>query len=83
MCVCVCVYVCNMYQNPNDENATANFQALQRVYDVLSDPERRKLYDETGCVDGEGTEANIHTHTHTHSLTGRADVLRMGIPFIE
>ena len=52
MCVCVCVL---HVQNPNDENATANFQALQRVYDVLSDAERRKLYDETGCVDGEGT----------------------------
>ena len=36
------------------QDATAKFQALQRIYEVLSDAERRKLYDETGCVDGEG-----------------------------
>eukprot|EP00775_Hariotina_reticulata_P010771 gene10771-10927_t len=30
--------------------ATARFQALQRIYDVLSDPEKRKIYDRTGSL---------------------------------
>lgn len=33
------------------EEATRNFQTLQRVFGVLGDESRRKLYDETGCVD--------------------------------
>ncbi|XP_037089985.1 dnaJ homolog subfamily C member 9-like [Pollicipes pollicipes] len=31
--------------------ATEQFQALGRVYSVLSDPDRRAVYDDTGCVD--------------------------------
>ena len=41
------------------QDATAKFQALQRIYEVLSDEERRKLYDETGCIDGGGDEDTI------------------------
>jgi len=33
------------------ERATAQFQALGKAYSVLSDVDRRALYDETGCVD--------------------------------
>nr|XP_039250151.1 dnaJ homolog subfamily C member 9-like [Styela clava] len=33
--------------------ATEKFQILGKVYSVLSDEERRKLYDESGCVDNE------------------------------
>jgi DnaJ family protein C protein 9 len=36
-----------------DPLAKERFQSLQKIYEVLSDPERRKLYDETGCVDQE------------------------------
>lgn len=34
-------------------DATEKFQTLGKVYHVLSDKERRKVYDETGCVDNE------------------------------
>ena len=39
-------------KNKHVEDATEKFQSLQRVYSILSDEEKRKLYDETGCVDG-------------------------------
>lgn len=35
------------------EESKAKFQALGKVYSILSDPEKRKLYDETGRIDGE------------------------------
>jgi DnaJ family protein C protein 9 len=30
------------------ENATEKFQTLGKVYSILSDKEKRKIYDETG-----------------------------------
>ncbi|GJP61324.1 hypothetical protein CLOP_g18496 [Closterium sp. NIES-67] len=44
-------------KNPGDETAKDRFQALQRVFAVLGDAERRKLYDATGCTgDGDGED---------------------------
>ncbi|KAK9918041.1 hypothetical protein WJX75_000728 [Coccomyxa subellipsoidea] len=37
-------------KNPGDEDSS-KFQSLQRIYAVLSDPERRKVYDQTGSLD--------------------------------
>lgn len=34
--------------HPNDPKAKAKFQALNEAYDVLSDPEKRKKYDQYG-----------------------------------
>lgn len=34
--------------NPDDPKAKAKFQALNEAYEVLSDPEKRKKYDEYG-----------------------------------
>ena len=34
--------------NPGDERAKARFQAVQKAYEVLSDEEKRKLYDRYG-----------------------------------
>lgn len=47
---------------PGDAAAKGRFQALSVVHSVLSDPERRSLYDETGEVADEGDasdEANL------------------------
>lgn len=38
-------------KNQNDQNATLYFQRINEAYQVLSDPKKRKIYDETGQVD--------------------------------
>ena len=34
--------------HPNDPKAKAKFQALNEAYDVISDPDKRKKYDQYG-----------------------------------
>lgn len=43
---------------PGDEAAKGRFQALSLVHSVLSDPERRRLYDESGEIDPEDHDDN-------------------------
>ncbi|KAG2437433.1 hypothetical protein HXX76_006085 [Chlamydomonas incerta] len=38
-------------KNPDNEDAKAKFQLLQKVYAILGDDEKRKVYDETGSTD--------------------------------
>ena len=38
-------------KNVGDDEAAGKFQTLQRVYGILSDDAKRKMYDETGRVD--------------------------------
>ncbi len=40
--------------NPGDKKAEAAFKEAQRAYDVLSEPEKRKLYDQLGPAAFEG-----------------------------
>lgn len=48
-------------KNGGDEAATERFQQVGRAYAVLSDAEKRKLYDETGMVD-DGARSRRHSH---------------------
>lgn len=58
--ISVVLLTCNLMQHPDkcpgDEGAKGRFQALSLVHSVLSDPERRTLYDDTGDVADEGQE---------------------------
>ena len=37
----------------HSQEAVASFQALQKAYAILSNPEKRRRYDRTGCTDEE------------------------------
>uniref|UniRef100_A0A915HGC8 J domain-containing protein n=1 Tax=Romanomermis culicivorax TaxID=13658 RepID=A0A915HGC8_ROMCU len=41
-----------------EESATKKFQALSKIYSVLSDKEKRAIYDETGEIDDEALNNN-------------------------
>jgi molecular chaperone DnaJ len=41
-------------RNPGDDEAEAKFKEVQTAYDVLSEPEKRKQYDQVGPTNGRG-----------------------------
>lgn len=38
-------------KNPGDAGAEEKFKTLQKVYGILSDPDKRRVYDQTGSVE--------------------------------
>ncbi len=40
-------------KNPGNQDAHTQFQALSMVHAILSSEEKRKLYDDTGDIDGD------------------------------
>ena len=54
------VFLCHPDKNKSDPNASTKFSSISRAYKILSNPESRKLYDETGEYDEENEgEINI------------------------
>lgn len=54
---------------PEDQQATLKFQVLGKVYAVLSDRERRAVYDEQGAVDEESDSLNQDRNWEEHWRT--------------
>ncbi|OAE24278.1 hypothetical protein AXG93_1052s1010 [Marchantia polymorpha subsp. ruderalis] len=53
-------------KNPDDEGAKEKFQSLQSVIAILGDPEKRKVYDETGSVEDVITEEDIDSYAQAY-----------------
>src|SRR3954451_6513626 len=50
--------------NPGDKSAEARFKEAQQAYDILSDAEKRALYDRYGRAAFEGMAAGPRTSAH-------------------
>ena len=48
--------------NPGDKTAEQKFKEATDAYNILSDPEKRKLYDQYGHAAFDGTGAVSYTH---------------------
>ena len=46
-------------KNPDDPKATTMFQSIQEAYEILSDDEKRKRYDQTGEVNEQPTKFDM------------------------
>jgi len=54
------VFLCHPDKNKTDPNASSKFANINRAYKILSNPESRKMYDETGEYDEDNQgEINI------------------------
>ena len=63
--------------NPDDDSAKKKFQQVQKAYDVLSDSEKRELYDRYGSSFesmGEGGAGGPQWQTHTSAGGGPGEV---------
>jgi len=58
--------------NPGDKAAEAKFKEISEAYEVLSDKEKRKKYDQFGHAAFEGGFDPSQTYTYTYT-TGRGD----------
>lgn len=63
-------------KNPGDAAAQAKFQALSRAYEVLSNPNARERYDETGNVD-EDAESLVDPKTFFEIIFGSEQFERL------
>lgn len=48
-------------KNIGDDTAKQKFQKLKEAYDILTDPEKKKIYDETGVVGDAFDEGSFQT----------------------
>ena len=61
--------------NPGDKTAEQKFKEATDAYNILSDPEKRKLYDQYGhaAFDGTGAESEFYKNYQNYEI-GRAHV---------
>lgn len=65
--------------NPNDPTAKDKFQAINEANEVLSDPEKRKKYDEYGEQWKHADEFEAQRKHTKHKAEGREDTQNTGI----
>lgn len=53
------VFLCHPDKTKNNPELTEKFRNIQKAYEVLSNPDSRKIYDETGNVDDEHDQIEI------------------------
>merc|ERR1712216_235279 len=52
--------------NTEKEAATEQFQKILKAYNILSDPEKRKMYDTTGCTDDDAMNNRTYDEWYEH-----------------
>lgn len=58
-------------KNQNDEASKERFQELQKAYEVLRNEESRRLYDETGIIEGEEDKGFEDVVNYFKQFTGK------------
>lgn len=48
-------------RNPTEKDAKTHFQRIGQAYEILSDPTKRRLYDQTGIIEGCGMDSESAT----------------------
>jgi molecular chaperone DnaJ len=56
-------------KNPGDKEAEAKFKECAEAYEVLSDPEKRKRYDQLGHEGLRGAGVHDYSHMNVHDIS--------------
>jgi DnaJ family protein A protein 2 len=75
MCVCACAEIKKAYKkaaiknHPDKGGDPEKFKEIAMAYEILSDPQKKQMYDQYGedAVKNDGQVCHTHTHTQTHT----------------